>query len=165
MKIFLTFHSVHSIILTDTSFMKNRSTAMTEKLYDNSRLIRAEAEVVAVKTAENGFDTATSRTVFFPGGGGQAPDVGFINGLRVLSVYEEDGLVFHRVEKAIPVGERVVLEADREKRESDAAIHTGEHILSGLALKLFGAKNVGFHMGADFATADFNIVLSTKQNL
>ena len=136
---------------------------MTEKLYDNSKLLRAEAEIISVVPAEGGFDVATSKTVFFPGGGGQDFDTGTLNGQRVSFVYEKDGLVFHRVARELAAGETAVLEADREKRLSDTEIHTGEHILSGLALKLFGAKNVGFHMGADFATADFNIVLGESE--
>lgn len=136
---------------------------MTEKLYDNSKLICTEAEVRLVQKAEGGFDVATSKTVFFPGGGGQDPDRGSLNGQKVTFVYEKDGFVFHRVAQKPEVGDIVVLETDRAKRISDAEIHTGEHILSGLALKLFGAKNVGFHMGADFATADFSVVLSEEQ--
>ena len=136
---------------------------MTEKLYDNSKLIRTEAEVIAAVSAEDGFDIATSKTVFFPGGGGQAPDTGRLNGQVVTFVYEKDGLVFHRVGEKIDVGAKAVMETDRAKRISDTEIHTGEHILSGLALKLYGAKNVGFHMGEEFATADFNIVLSESQ--
>ena len=136
---------------------------MTEKLYDNSRILQTTAEVCIVEEAENGFDIATTCTVFFPGGGGQAPDTGSLNGHEVKFVYEKDGFVFHRIENRLQVGEMVVLKADWAKRLSDAEIHTGEHILSGLALKLFDAKNVGFHMGEEFATADFNILLTDEQ--
>ena len=136
---------------------------MTEKLFDNSRLVRTDSTVTAVVPAEKGFDISTEKTVFFPGGGGQTYDLGTLNGERVTFVYEKDGDIFHRVSREYSVGDRVVLEADREKRISDAEIHTGEHILSGLALKLFGAKNVGFHMGAEFATADFDITLGEAE--
>ena len=97
---------------------------MTEKLYDNSKLTRTEAEVIAVTEAEGGFDIATSKTVFFPGGGGQDQDTGIINGQKVTFVYEKDGLVFHRVGEKIDVGTTVVMDADRAKRESDMAQKT-----------------------------------------
>lgn len=42
-------------------------------------------------------------------------------------------------------------------------LHSGEHILSGLAHKHFGYENVGFHMGADFVTIDFNGMLDDAQ--
>ena len=41
--------------------------------------------------------------------------------------------------------------------------HTGEHILSGLVHRHFGYDNVGFHMGADEVTIDFNGVLTQEQ--
>ena len=38
--------------------------------------------------------------------------------------------------------------------------HSGEHIVSGLAHARYGCDNVGFHMGADVITIDFNVELS-----
>ena len=37
--------------------------------------------------------------------------------------------------------------------------HTGEHIISGLAHRLYGAENVGFHLGEDDVTMDLDIEL------
>ncbi len=34
--------------------------------------------------------------------------------------------------------------------------HTGEHIVSGIANRLFGVDNVGFHMGEQAITVDWN---------
>lgn len=136
---------------------------MTVKLYDDYRLVSARATVTQCVPGEGFFDIATDRTVFFPGGGGQEPDWGSLNGEKVITVYEKDGDVFHRISSPVEAGTEVTLCADWNKRLSDSVIHTGEHILSGLALKLFGAKNVGFHMGADFATADFAIPLDGEK--
>jgi len=41
--------------------------------------------------------------------------------------------------------------------------HTAEHILSGLSAKLYGFKNVGFHIGRDCTTVDFDGELTLKQ--
>lgn len=135
---------------------------MTKKLYDTPFLTETVATVTSCFRTEEGFCIATDATVFFPGGGGQEPDRGTLNGQPVLSVFERDGEVFHVTGLPQTPGERVTLCADSAKRLSDSVIHTGEHILSGLALSLYGAKNVGFHMGADFATADFAIPLDPE---
>lgn len=37
--------------------------------------------------------------------------------------------------------------------------HSGEHIVSGLVHEAFGYDNVGFHMGSDVITIDFNGML------
>ena len=42
--------------------------------------------------------------------------------------------------------------------------HTGEHIISGLVHRHFGYDNVGFHLGRELVTMDFNGVL-TPENL
>lgn len=41
--------------------------------------------------------------------------------------------------------------------------HTGEHIFSGLVHKHFGYDNVGFHMGTDEVTVDFNGIITQEQ--
>lgn len=41
--------------------------------------------------------------------------------------------------------------------------HTGEHILSGLIHRRYGYDNVGFHMGKDEVTIDFNGLLTMEQ--
>ena len=42
------------------------------------------------------------------------------------------------------------------KRYDNMQQHTGEHILSGLVHRFYGYENVGFHMGAEEVTVDFN---------
>lgn len=41
--------------------------------------------------------------------------------------------------------------------------HTGEHLLSGLIHKQYGYDNVGFHMGSEEVTVDFNGLLTMEQ--
>ena len=42
--------------------------------------------------------------------------------------------------------------------------HSGEHIVSGIVHAMFGYNNVGFHMGKDAITIDFNGPI-TKEEL
>ncbi len=41
--------------------------------------------------------------------------------------------------------------------------HSGEHILSGLLCSLYHCDNVGFHLGADTVTIDYNAELTWEQ--
>lgn len=41
--------------------------------------------------------------------------------------------------------------------------HSGEHILSGLLCSLYRCDNVGFHLGADTVTIDYNAELTWEQ--
>ena len=67
-------------------------------------------------------------------------------------------------DKPLPVGEAVHGEIDWEKRFESMQQHTGEHIISGLVHGRLGYNNVGFHLGADYCTMDFDGPI-TKEEL
>lgn len=103
-----------------------------------------------------------NQTGFYPEGGGQPSDTGTLNGIPVLSVHEKGEQVIH--ETAAPLEPGTLAEGiiDWQKRYDNMQLHTGEHILSGLVHRQFGYDNVGFHMGADEVTVDFNGILTPE---
>lgn len=138
---------------------------MTEKLfYVDSHMITFSAVVEACENKGDYFEAVLDRTAFFPEGGGQYADTGVIDGVKVLDVQERDGIIYHKVEEALEVGKTVEGSIDWEERFSKMQNHSGEHIVSGLVNSTFGYDNVGFHMGKDVITMDFNGVL-TKDDL
>ena len=137
---------------------------MTEKLfYTDSHQQEFTAEVVSCRPCDNGYEAVLSRTAFFPEGGGQAADTGVIDGIRVYDVQEKGEQIFHYLEGELEEGKTVTGQIDWDKRFSRMQQHSGEHILSGMASKLFGAKNVGFHMAEDYATIDLDTQLTHEQ--
>ncbi|MCC8023992.1 MAG: alanyl-tRNA editing protein [Clostridium sp.] len=104
-----------------------------------------------------------NQTGFYPEGGGQPSDTGTLNGVEVLSVHEKGGVILH--ELASPLEPGVLAEGilDWQKRYDNMQQHTGEHILSGLVHRKYGYDNVGFHMGAEEVTVDFNGELTPEQ--
>ena len=138
---------------------------MTEKLfYVDSHMITFSAVVEACENKGDYFEAVLDRTAFFPEGGGQYADTGVIDGVKVLDVHERDGIIYHKVEEALEVGKTIEGSIDWEERFSKMQNHSGEHIVSGLVNSTFGYDNVGFHMGKDVITMDFNGVL-TKDDL
>ncbi len=137
---------------------------MTEKLYDkDSHLKEFTATVMDSYEMADGFFTILDRTAFFPEGGGQASDIGFINDIKVYDVQIKDGIIFHYTAKPFKKGEVVVGKINWERRFDFMQQHSGEHIVSGVAHSLYGCENVGFHLGADIVTLDFDILLSKEQ--
>ncbi len=67
-------------------------------------------------------------------------------------------------ELAQPIEEGTLAEGiiDWQRRYDNMQLHTGEHILSGLVHKHFGYDNVGFHMGAEEVTVDFNGIIEPE---
>ena len=137
---------------------------MTEKLfYEDSHMITFSAVVTACEKVGDYYEAVLDRTAFFPEGGGQYADTGKIDGVQVLDVQERDDVIYHKLENKLTVGKEVEGTIDWEERFSKMQHHSGEHIVSGLVNAIYGYDNVGFHMGKDAVTMDFNGVLSKEQ--
>lgn len=95
--------------------------------------------------------------------GGQPADEGTLDGIFVTDVQEIDGEIWHTVEAPLEPGKTVVGKLDFEKRFSNMQNHCGEHIVSGIVHRIYGFNNVGFHMGSDVITVDFDGVLTEEQ--
>lgn len=136
----------------------------TEKLYYiDSHLFDFEATVLDCRQVEKGWAVILDRTAFFPEGGGQQADTGFIGAAPVRDVQERGGEILHFCGEALTVGAHLPCRVEREQRLVRMQNHSGEHIVSGLAHRLFGCENVGFHMGEDCMTIDFDRELSWQQ--
>jgi len=137
---------------------------MTEKLfYEDSHMITFSALVNSCEKVGDHYEAVLSRTAFFPEGGGQYADTGYIDGVRVFDVHEKSGEIRHYMEAPLEVGSIVNGSIDWEERFSKMQNHSGEHIISGLVHKQFGYDNVGFHMGKDAITMDFNGPMTKEQ--
>ncbi len=137
---------------------------MTEKLYDiDSYISEFEATVLSCEKVQNGYKTVLDKTAFFPEGGGQAGDIGIISGVKVLDTQIEGNIIYHYTENALKVGEKVIAAIDFGRRFAFMQNHTGEHIVSGIVNRKYGYHNVGFHLGDNFVTLDFNGELSRSE--
>ena len=139
---------------------------MTRKLYDEDAYIKEfEAKVIDSYSGADGYFTILDQTAFFPEGGGQASDIGLLNGTKVYDVQINDGIIYHYTTKQFQKGEKVKGIIDFNRRFDFMQQHSGEHIVSGIAHSLFGCENVGFHLGEEITTIDFNKTLSKEEVL
>ena len=137
---------------------------MTIRLFDqDAYLLDFTARVLDCQCAGEGWDVTLNRTAFFPEGGGQGADHGTLGGARVLDAHEKNGVILHRTDTPLPVGDTVEGHVDGVRRLSMMQQHTGEHILSGLICRMYGYSNVGFHIGTEAVTLDFNGTLTEAQ--
>lgn len=138
---------------------------MTERLYyKDSHLETFTAKVLACEIKGDIYGIVLDRTAFFPEGGGQYADTGFLNDDEVLDVQESDGKIYHYLRMPLLVGSTVNGRINYGERFVKMQQHTGEHIVSGLVHTCFGYDNVGFHLGTEEVTLDFNGPL-TEDNL
>ena len=139
---------------------------MTEKLYyEDAYLHEFSAVVTACESGKDGFLIELDRTAFYPEGGGQPADTGRVGEAVIRDVHEKEGRILHYADRALPVGERVSCAIDFEQRRRRMQNHSGEHVFSGTIHRLYGLNNVGFHMGADCMTVDFDGELTEEQLL
>ncbi len=137
---------------------------MTERLYyRDSHCFDFTAQVLSCEPAGERYRIVLDRTAFFPEGGGQQADTGSLNGQRVLDVREGGEDVYHLLAAALEPGTEVKGSVDRALRLARMQNHSGEHILSGTAHRLWGCANVGFHMGEHDVTIDFDRELDAEQ--
>lgn len=138
----------------------------TVKLYyENAYTQDFTAVVESCEAVKNGFAVTLDRTAFYPEGGGQPADHGTLGEARVLDVHEKDGVVTHLCDRALSVGAEVSGRIDWARRFDHMQQHSGEHIISGLLCSTFHCDNVGFHMGADVVTIDYNAPITWEQAL
>lgn len=135
---------------------------MTQKLYYENQYIKDfTATVVSCTEGKRGFEVILDKTAFFPEGGGQPGDTGFIGNTEVIDTVESGEDVVHICKEAVS-GE-VECKLNFEKRFSNMQEHTGEHIFSGIIHAMCGCDNVGFHMGEHNVTVDFNCAVTQEQ--
>ena len=128
-----------------------------EKLYyTHCHMDRFEARVTGCVPSGDGYAVTLDRTAFYPEGGGQPCDLGELNGIPVLQVWEKEEEVFHLCPQPIEPGCTVTGQIDYARRFDLMQQHSGEHIVSGVIHRRYGYHNVGFHMGSDRITIDFD---------
>ena len=134
---------------------------MTEKLfYENAYQKTFEATVTDCREGKKGYEVILDRSAFYPEGGGQPGDTGILQcadqTVAVTDTHEKDGEILHFCGQPLEVGSKVTGTIDWDRRFDMMQNHSGEHIVSGLVHQKFGYDNVGFHMGKDTVTIDFN---------
>lgn len=137
---------------------------ITVKLYEQDPYCTEFSSMVLQCVCEKGkYLAALKQSAFYPEGGGQPADKGILGGKRVQDVQEKDGIIWHTVSEPLTEGEEVTGKIDWKARFSNMQNHTGEHVVSGMICSRFGYQNVGFHMGSEAVTMDFNGPMTVEE--
>jgi alanyl-tRNA synthetase len=130
---------------------------MTERLYfRDSALTTFTGRVVQRREGSDGPEIRLDRTAFYPTSGGQPHDTGTIDGIPVRNVWDEDGHVWHRVDRA-PAREEIAGAIDWPRRFDHMQQHSGQHLLSAGFVHVLDAPTVSFHLGTDDSTIDLTL--------
>lgn len=130
-------------------------TSETEKLFYKDQYIKEfEGKVLEVTERDGKFHVFLDKTAFFPGGGGQASDLGTLDGKEVIDVIEEGDKIAHILNEKIEEGKVVKGSIDWNRRHDGMQQHLAQHVLSGCFFSMFNANTAGIHLGHDVSTVD-----------
>ena len=131
--------------------------------YEDSYERNFRAVVTGTGEDEQGAYVVLDATLFFPEGGGQPADTGYLGDARVTDVQIREDEIRHYTDGSFAEGNTVEGVIDWQRRFDLMQQHSGEHIVSGRIHARFGYDNVGFHMGEKFITIDLNGLLNEEQ--
>ena len=141
---------------------------MTEELYmDNSYLKTWEAKVLSVKDDKY---IILDKTAFYPKGGGQPWDEGYIikdsEKFKVVYVGKFSGEISHEVEKSgLKTGDKVSCELNWDRRYTYMRYHTASHLISNILYKRADAKITGNQIEMDKTRMDFSMLDYSPEKL
>jgi alanyl-tRNA synthetase len=129
----------------------------SERLYfDDPYQVEFKANVIQSLTHEGNPAVVLDETCFYPEGGGQPADIGTIEGVNVVHVFEKDDQIIHVLEKQIS-SDVVKGKVDWSTRFDHMQQHAGQHILSQCFVKLFDAATRSFHLGEETSTLEVDM--------
>ncbi len=134
----------------------------SERLYYKNHYIKDfNAKVLWINKTKSGFEVILNKTAFYPEGGGQPSDIGFLsnNGkkINVNHVKKQGNTIIHEIDNHLNVGDHVFGEIDWERRYTLMRHHTGTHVVNGALRKLLGEHiwQAGSQLTLENARFDF----------
>lgn len=124
--------------------------------YEDQYMSECTSKVEEIIKTDGKVLVVLDNSPFYPTGGGQPCDSGWIGDKKVIDVFEKEGKVYCQV-SAEPNGEEVDCRIDFSRRFDLMQQHTGEHLLSAAFLKKYGGMNRGFHIGDEYCTIDIDL--------
>ncbi|MGM0432220.1 MAG: alanyl-tRNA editing protein [Spirochaetota bacterium] len=132
---------------------------MCEAVYYDSPYSRElEATVTAVEAYGKHWTVELDRTIFYPEGGGQPGDTGWIDSTRIISTVKKEGRILHVTPEEPPLsaGTRVHLQLDWDHRYDYMQQHTGQHLISGAFYEVLNIGTVSVRQGSEYTTIDID---------
>ncbi|MBR2209135.1 MAG: hypothetical protein IJ859_10055 [Synergistaceae bacterium] len=129
---------------------------MTKKLYYENLYAREfDAEILNQYENKGKFHVILDKTLFFPSGGGQPCDIGFIDGVEVLEVMEKNGEIIHVLAGELK-DKKVHGVLNWERRFEFMQQHLGEHIFAGMLYNLHQLHTARMRIEGDNVSIDID---------
>jgi len=137
-----------------------KSKETTRLYYQDMYLQTSSATITNIISKNNHQYLIFDQTIFFPGGGGQPADIGFIThhdqNFPLISISERDGQVLHEITPStqLSINDQVTLQLDWNHRYQHMKIHSAGHLLHEVVMYLNNTliPLKGYHQPPAFLT-------------
>jgi alanyl-tRNA synthetase len=119
-------------------------------------LTELDTETVSVGKDGNRPFAVLADTIFHPEGGGQPADHGHLGEAEVLDVQKRGEEIRHYLSHPVAEGP-VRLELDWPRRWDHMQQHTGQHLLTAVALRDFDWRTTAFHLGPEWSDIELDV--------
>lgn len=142
---------------------KEYDLSTVEKLYYKDHYTKEfDAKVLWSKKVKNGYEIILDKTAFYPEGGGQPGDIGYLqnNGTKITvkSVRKNGEVIIHLIDGKLSNGDSVHGVIDWDHRYQLMKHHTGTHLVNGALRNILGNHiwQAGSQLGLNEARFDFS---------
>jgi alanyl-tRNA synthetase len=126
-----------------------------KKVFDtDSYLTELDTLVASSLPDKRGVWYSFRETLFYPQGGGQSSDRGWINSNEVLEVKFSEDEVWHLLKSSVT--ESVSMKLDWGHRYLNMQQHTGQHILSACFKEFHNLDTLSVHLGTDITMIELD---------
>lgn len=134
--------------------------------YQDAMISEFHANVVKTGSDESGNYIVLDNTAFYPTGGGQPHDTGWIQEIEISNVEKVEEEIRHYTTKnASTISGEIFAKLNWTRRFDHMQQHTGQHILTAAFVELFDMVTTSFHLGTELVTIDLNIGEITEAQL
>ncbi|MER1990218.1 MAG: DHHA1 domain-containing protein [Solibacillus isronensis] len=126
--------------------------------YEDAMMKEFTAQVVKTGKDEKGNFIVLDNTAFYPTGGGQPHDTGWINELEIIDVEKIDEEIRHYTAADVSnISGEISGKLHWSRRFDHMQQHAGQHILTAAFVELYDMATVSFHLGTELVTIDLNV--------
>lgn len=126
--------------------------------YQDATISEFQATVVKTGSDEDSNYIVLDNTAFYPTGGGQPHDTGWIADIEIIDVEKVDDEIRHYTTADVSnISGEISAKLNWTRRFDHMQQHTGQHILTAAFVELFDFATTSFHLGTELVTIDLNV--------